>query len=193
MRSEKSGCRRLSSRATASPTIPAPTIAMSHSPAGSRSTPVRLSPRVRHHPGIAEGSGNEILFAYDLGSPYAWLAAERVDEVLPSTPEWLPVLLGGIFKARGRRSWAEGLGRSRGIAEVERRAKQRGLGTPRWPEPWPSDGLRAMRAAVRAHELGAGKRFALSAFRTHFMEGHTLADDGAIAAAARYADLDADE
>lgn len=113
--------------------------------------------------------------------------------MLPAQPEWLPVLLGGIFKARGRRSWAEGLGRSRGITEVERRAQRRGLGTPRWPDPWPNDGLRAMRAAVRAHELGAGKRFALSAFRTHFMQGRALTDEPAIAAAAQYAGLDAGE
>src|SRR5438105_1770111 len=33
------------------------------------------------------GSGDqEVVFAYDLGSPYAWLAAERVDQLLPAPP-----------------------------------------------------------------------------------------------------------
>ena len=42
-----------------------------------------------------------------------------------------------------------------GMAEVERRASERGLGAVRWPQPWPNDGLAAMRANTdRALELG---------------------------------------
>jgi 2-hydroxychromene-2-carboxylate isomerase len=142
---------------------------------------------------VSGGHQTDVLFAYDLGSPYAWLAAERVDDVLPAPPEWLPVLLGGIFQSAGRSSWAETDKRAAGIAEVERRAADRGLGELRWPEPWPNDGLQAMRAAVHAHTIGAGKRFALAAFHVHFLEGRALTEPQAIAAAAERAGLDPDE
>jgi 2-hydroxychromene-2-carboxylate isomerase len=115
------------------------------------------------------------LFFYDLGSPYAWLAAERMFEAT-----WIPVLLGGIFKATGRGSWAETPARANGIAEVERRARERGLPPPRWPDPWPNDGLHAMRVAAAADS----REFALAAFRLHFTEGRPLSDPANVAAAA---------
>ncbi len=134
-----------------------------------------------------------VLFAYDLGSPYAWLTAERVDVLSPGPVEWLPVLLGGVFAATGRSSWAETPDRAAGIAEIERRAAERGLPEPRWPTPWPSDGLQAMRAATFAHAIGAGRRFALAAFRVHFTEGITLSDETGVRRAAERAELDPDE
>ena len=132
-------------------------------------------------------------FVYDLGSPFAWLAAERVDELFREPPEWVPVLLGGIFRATGRSSWAETARRAAGIADIEARARERGLPAPRWPEPWPNDGLRAMRAAVHAHRMGTGRRFALAAFRVQFTEGRALSEPEAIAYAAERAGLDPDE
>ena len=47
------------------------------------------------------------VFYFDLGSPYSYLAAERIHEVLPEPPLWQPILLGGLFKLLGRRSWAQ--------------------------------------------------------------------------------------
>ncbi len=133
-------------------------------------------------------------FYYDLGSPYAWLAAERADAVLGrSGLAWTPVLLGGLFAATGRSSWARTPARADGMAEVARRARDRGLPPPRWPDPWPNDGLRAMRAAVHAHALGHGRAFALAAFRVHFTEGRALSEEAGLALAARRAGLDADD
>ena len=125
-------------------------------------------------------------FYYDLGSPYAWLSAERLGD----RATWIPVLLGGIFAATGRSSWAQTDERASGIAEVERRARERGLPPPRWPDPWPNNGLTAMRAAVHAHDEGRGEAFALAAFRTHFVEGRALSDPENVARAAAKAGLD---
>jgi 2-hydroxychromene-2-carboxylate isomerase len=122
------------------------------------------------------------VFYYDLGSPYAWLTAERIGD----RARWVPVLLGGLFRATGRSSWAETAARSEGIAEIERRASERGLPAPRWPDPWPNDGLLAMRAAVAADDNG----FALAAFRVHFVEGRALSEPGNVALAATRAGLD---
>jgi 2-hydroxychromene-2-carboxylate isomerase len=38
-----------------------------------------------------------VRFYFDLGSPYAYLAAERLGDHFPEPVEWQPVLLGGLF------------------------------------------------------------------------------------------------
>ena len=124
-------------------------------------------------------------FYFDLGSPYAYLAAERIHSVLPEPPVWQPILLGGLFKRFGRRSWAETDEREAGMAEVERRVAQYGLPPVRWPEPWPGNTLFAMRAATFAAGLGTTAAFALAAFRQAFVGGRDLSDpDNVLVAAA---------
>ncbi len=115
-------------------------------------------------------------FYFDLGSPFAYLTAERLEAHLPEPVAWQPVLLGGIFKLNGRSSWALGDANRRraGIAEVERRAREYGLPPVRWPEPWPSDYLFAMRVATFAFQVGRGREFTTQAFRAAFQEGHDL-------------------
>ena len=132
------------------------------------------------------------VFYYDLGSPYAYVAAARIDRVLPTAPQWRPVLLGGIFKAVGRSSWALTEKRAEGMAEIERRAQAYGLPPLRWPEPWPGDGLAAMRAATFAEQEGIGREYALAAFRLAFAEGRDLADVENLLDAARACGADPD-
>ena len=66
------------------------------------------------------------VFYYDFNSPYAWLAAERVNSVLPVPPVWQPISFGHILKATERRPWSffDEL-RAEGMAEIERRAALR--------------------------------------------------------------------
>jgi 2-hydroxychromene-2-carboxylate isomerase len=89
---------------------------------------------------------------------------------------WQPVSLGGLFKLTGRSSWSLGdrARREWGMAEVERRARAYGLPDLRWPDPWPSTYLFAMRAATFARERGIGREFALQAFRDAFQRGRNL-------------------
>ena len=126
------------------------------------------------------------IFFYDLGSPYAWLSAERIDALFPRPVTWVPVLLGGIFKATGRSSWARTNARADGIAEIERRAAAYGLPPLRWADPWPNDGLHAMRVAAQADS----RAFALTAFRIHFTEGRPLSEPANVALAAERAGVD---
>ena len=116
------------------------------------------------------------VFYYDLGSPYSWLAAERINSLFPVVPVWQPILLGGLFKRFGRDSWANGPGREEGMREVERRAAEYGLPAVRWPEPWPGKMLTAMRAAVFAKQSGRAVAFSLAAFRQAFAGGNDLGD-----------------
>jgi 2-hydroxychromene-2-carboxylate isomerase len=131
-------------------------------------------------------------FYYDLMSPYAYLAAERIERVLPEPPRWQPVLLGGLFRLTGRSSWALGdyERRRRGMAEIERRAAAYGMPSLRWPDPWPSSSLHAMRAAIHARRTGREREFASAAFAVAFAEGNDLAEPRHVLAAAERAGLD---
>lgn len=131
-----------------------------------------------------------VTFYFDLGSPYAYLTAERISALFAEAgleqPEWQPVLLGGLFQRFDRGSWSLTPEREAGIAEVERRAAAYGLPPLRWPDPFPGNTLTAMRAATFAKQTGRTVAFALAAFRQAFAAGRDLSepDNVAIAAAA---------
>jgi 2-hydroxychromene-2-carboxylate isomerase len=125
------------------------------------------------------------VFYYDLGSPYSYLAAERIHAVFDQPPVWRPILLGALFVLHGRDSWANGPGREAGMREVERRAAEYGLPQVRWPDPWPGNTLFAMRAATFATQIGKAVSFAQAAFRQAFAGGKDLTDrDNVLVAAA---------
>ncbi len=134
-------------------------------------------------------------FYFDLGSPFAYLAAERIGKVIAEPVDWQPILLGGLFKLTGRSSWAlaDPARREQGIAEVERRALSYGLPPVRWPDPWPGNYLIAMRAATFAQRTGHIHEFATSAFRNAFQSGHDLGVAARVLEAARDAGLDPGE
>ncbi len=128
-------------------------------------------------------------FYYDLGSPYAYLAAERVAGVFAEAgaepPEWRPILLGALFARFDRDSWGNGPGRGEGMSICERRAEAYGLPPVRWPDPWPPNSLFAMRAATFAKEIGRTVSFSLAAFRQAFAAGRDLGElDNVLLAAA---------
>ena len=110
------------------------------------------------------------VFLYDVGSPWCWLAGERVHGVLGTVPEWQPVL--------GAR---EDVDRT----AVEEAARAQGLPAPRWPEPFPFDSELAMRAATFAKQTGRAVAFSLAAMRQAFAAGRDLSDpDNVLIAAA---------
>lgn len=137
--------------------------------------------------------GGLATFYFDLGSPYAYLAAERISGLFAEAeleqPEWQPVLLGGLFKSFGRESWGTGPGREAGIAECERRASAYGLPPISWPDPWPGNMLTAMRAATFAKQTGRTVSFSLAAFRQAFAAGRDLGDPDNVAIAGAACEL----
>jgi 2-hydroxychromene-2-carboxylate isomerase len=138
---------------------------------------------------MAAGPDRPVFF-YDLGSPYAYLAAERVNALFAQAcgeaPEWQPILLGALLGRFGRDSWANGPGRDEGMKEIERRASGYDLPRLRWPEPFPGNTLLAMRSATYAKEIGRAVSFSLAAFRQAFAAGRDLTqpDNVLLAAAA---------
>ena len=135
-----------------------------------------------------------ITFYFDLGSPFAYLASERLHTLLPEPVQWQPVLLGGLFRLTGRSSWALGdyQRRQAGMADIERRALAYGLPPMRWPDPWPADYLTAMRATTYAFSIGRGRDFTMRAYRDAFQRGSELSVAGNVLQSAARAGLDPD-
>ena len=125
-------------------------------------------------------------FYFDLASPLAYLAAERVLHVLPGPAEWRPVLAGELADAERFDAYRCEPEREVFRAEIERRARELGLQPLRWPEPFPFDSALAMRAATYAKSIGRTVPFAQAAFRQAFAGGRDLQqlDNVLIAAAA---------
>jgi len=120
-------------------------------------------------------------FYFDLASPLAYLAAERVLQVLsnPPTPgpaEWRPVLARELPGAETFEAFRCEQEREVFRAEVELRARALGLQPLRWPRPFPFDSALAMRVATYAASIGRAVPFAQAAFRQAFAGGHSLAN-----------------
>jgi 2-hydroxychromene-2-carboxylate isomerase len=130
--------------------------------------------------------GLEASFYFDLRSPLAYLAAERVLHVLPAPARWRPVLATGLRGAESSDAFRCGEEQEIFRAELQRRAEQLGLQPLRWPTGFPFDSSLAMCAATYATSIGRGVPFAQAAFRQAFAAGRDLSelDNVLIAAAA---------
>ncbi|MFP5361497.1 MAG: DsbA family protein [Thermoleophilia bacterium] len=124
-------------------------------------------------------------FYYDLRSPEAYLAAERIIGLLPAA-EWIPVAAPQIPGADPLDGFRCQTDREAFFDRVERLAARRGLQHVRWPEPFPCDSAYAMRVATYARQMGRAVAFSLAAFRQAFAGGRDLGtpDNVLIAAAA---------
>lgn len=132
------------------------------------------------------------VFYFGAMSPYSWLAAERIELLLPEA-RWRGVLAGVIFTAHGRTSWGLTEARAAGLADCEARAEAHGLGPIVWPREWPTSDLHAARAILAAEQRGLGRRFALAAMRMAFLEGADLANREVVLEAGSRVGIDAAE
>ncbi len=135
------------------------------------------------------------VFYYDVSSPYAYLAAERIDELIPDAV-WRPVSFGIVLRETGRVPWSlNPETRPAGIAEVERRAAARGLPPVRWPDGWPADSysITPLRALYFADTKGKLKELTHELFHTMFAEGTALDELEPTLDAARKCGLDVGE
>jgi 2-hydroxychromene-2-carboxylate isomerase len=113
-------------------------------------------------------------FYFDLASPLAYLAAERILHTLPVAAEWQPVLARELQSAEAFESYRCRTEEEVFREELERRARELGLQPLRWPVPFPFDGELAMRVATYAKSIGRVVPFAQAAFRQAFAGGHSL-------------------
>jgi 2-hydroxychromene-2-carboxylate isomerase len=133
-----------------------------------------------------------VRFYFSFRSPYAWLAAERLEaelgdlgvpiELFPIYPT-AEFLSPGLMPSPDRLSYI--------VQDVARLARERGL-TVRFPPPADPDWSLSHAAALWARDLDAGRDLMRELFRKRFTEGLDLGRDDAIADAARRSGLDAD-
>ena len=124
----------------------------------------------------------EPVFRLDFNSPYAYLAASRIDGVLAAA-RWQPIAFAFLLRAQGRMPWSfDEAERPLGIAECERRAAEYGLPPMAWPEGWPAGSytLEPLRAALVAEEHGLLHEYAIAAFARNFVTGTGLLGDAAL-------------
>jgi 2-hydroxychromene-2-carboxylate isomerase len=125
----------------------------------------------RHDPGERAAAP---AFYFDLGSPDAYLAAERILQVMPVATEWVPVLARELPGAELYEAFRCSDERLIALERVERRAQALGLQPVRWPDPFPFDSTLAMHAATYAKQIGRTVAFSLAAFRQAFAGGRPL-------------------
>jgi 2-hydroxychromene-2-carboxylate isomerase len=125
-------------------------------------------------------------FYFDLASPLAYLAAERILHTLPGPAEWQPVLAAELPGSQNPDALRSEQEQEAFREEIVRRVEQLQLQPLRWPEPFPFDSALAMRVATYAKSIGRTVPFAQAAFRQAFAGGRDLAqlDNVLIAAAA---------
>jgi 2-hydroxychromene-2-carboxylate isomerase len=134
-------------------------------------------------------------FFYDFASPYSYLAATRVDEVLPVRPLWQPVAFGVIVERIGKVPWSFAEDRSTDFGEIDRRARERGLPEVRYPPGWPRESysLTPLRAALLGGEAGLLREVSHELFKAIFAQGEDLTDLGATLDAAERAGMDREQ
>ena len=130
-------------------------------------------------------------FMFDFGSPNAFLSHEAIPAIEKRTGakfEYVPILLGGIFKATNNKSPAETLAgvknkREFHALETERFVKRFGVKPYVWNPFFPVNTLNLMRAAVAAQAEGVFEKYVEAAFHHMWVEPKKM-DDPEVAAKA---------
>jgi 2-hydroxychromene-2-carboxylate isomerase len=139
-------------------------------------------------------------FHFDFGSPNAYLAHLVIPEIEQRTGasfEYVPVLLGGVYKLTGNRSPAESLAGIRNKPDYERLEtarfiKRHGITRFRHNPFFPVNTLTLMRGAVAARRLGVFGRYVDEIYRHMWSEPKKLDDIGVWEAVLREAGFDAE-
>ena len=142
----------------------------------------------------------KVEFHFDFGSPNAYLAHLVIPEIEQRTGvkfEYVPVLLGGVYKLTGNRSPAESLAGIKNKPDYERLETARFLkrhGITRFrPNPFfPVNTLTIMRGAIAAKLLGVFERYVDEIYRQMWSEPKKLDDPAVLRAALLDSGFDAD-
>jgi 2-hydroxychromene-2-carboxylate isomerase len=138
-------------------------------------------------------------FMFDFGSPNAFLSHEAIPAIEKRTGakfEYVPILLGGIFKATNNKSPAETLAgvknkREFHALETERFVKRFGVKPYTWNPFFPVNTLNLMRAAVAAQMDGVFEKYVDAAFHHMWVEPKKMDDPEVAAKAFAASGLDA--
>ncbi|MCL2428229.1 MAG: 2-hydroxychromene-2-carboxylate isomerase [Alphaproteobacteria bacterium] len=143
---------------------------------------------------------SKVEFHFDFGSPNAYLSHLVIPDIERRTGaqfEYVPILLGGVFKLTGNRSPAEAFAGIRNKPEYERLETKRFIeryGIARFrPNPFfPVNTLALMRGAVAARQLGIFEHYVDEMFKHMWAEPKKLDDPAVLRAAFTESHIDAD-
>ena len=138
-------------------------------------------------------------FMFDFGSPNAFLSHEAIPAIEKRTGvkfEYVPILLGGIFKATNNKSPAETLAgiknkREFHALETERFVKRFGVKPYTMNPFFPVNTLNLMRAAVAAQAEGVFEKYVDAAFHHMWVEPKKMDDPEVATQALTASGLDA--
>ena len=138
-------------------------------------------------------------FMFDFGSPNAFLSHEAIPAIERRTGarfEYVPILLGGIFKATNNKSPAETLAgvknkREFHALETERFVRRFQVKPYNWNPFFPVNTLNLMRAAVAALAEGVFEKYVDAAFHHMWVEPKKMDDPGVAMQALTESGLDA--
>jgi len=138
-------------------------------------------------------------FLFDFGSPNAFLAHRVIPDIERRTGaafDYVPVLLGGIFKATGNRSPAEAFGHIKNKLDYERLETERfmrrhGIADFRFNPHFPVNTLLLMRMAVAAQLDGRLPPYLDATFRHMWVEPKKMDDPEVVRSALAASGLDA--
>ena len=136
-------------------------------------------------------------FLFDFGSPNAYLCHKLLPGIEARTGsrfEYLPILLGGLFKLSNNRSPIEAFGAipnklAYERLEMQRFVKRHSLVAFRMNPFFPVNTLKIMRGAVAAQELGCAPAYVDAMYAAMWEQGRNMDDAEAIAAVLRDAGL----
>lgn len=123
----------------------------------------------------------QVEFHFDFGSPNAYLAHKVLPDIEKRTGVrivYVPVLLGGIFKATGNRSPVEAFAGIRNKPQYDQLEIDRFVRRHRiafcWNPYFPVNTLTLMRGAVAAQQLGVFERYTETIFHNLWVEKKKL-------------------
>ena len=140
----------------------------------------------------------QVQFLFDFGSPNAYLCHKVLPGLASRTQvqiEYVPILLGGLFKLSNNRSPAEAFAdipkkRAYDQLEMARFVAKHQLGRFQMNPHFPVNTLKIMRLAVAAQALGCGPHCIDEVYAAMWEQGRNMSDDGEIAAVLADAGLD---
>lgn len=143
----------------------------------------------------------EIAFLFDFGSPNAFLVHRAIPAIEARNAvrfSYVPVLLGGIFKATGNQSPMQTYGhiapkRAYGQLEIERFCAAHDIADFAMNPHFPVNTLAIMRGAVAAQRLGVFAPYVEAMFAGMWAQGLKLDDPAVIAATLEATELPSED
>ena len=142
----------------------------------------------------------KVEFHFDFGSPNAYLAHLVIPEIERRTGakfDYVPILLGGVFKLTNNRSPAEKMAGIKNRLQYEQLEMQRfirryAIKEFKWNPFFPVNTLLVMRGSIAAQRMGVFPRYANEVFRAMWGEPKKMDDPDVVRGVLKDAGLDAD-